>query len=211
MRTREEVCNEAVKVIVGVEVEQQGSSPCADKVAYALADAGLLRVGETEAEVEELRAALVEVAPAEVEVEGSFFRWLDLPVVLGNHMRSLVESQREAKRYAVEVQGLRAELEQWAEAFPCDGGCAEGDLEVTCSRHGHRPAGLWRSMADNASILARLLGERDDAHELRTRIAAMADEFSTRVDWSAGRSDYGDNAAWEQAARLLRGVLDGGA
>lgn len=97
-------------------------------MARMLFDAGLLKgspddrawvwmkqAERLKAERDELQAALTEVAPAEIEVEGSFFAWHELPKVLGNYMRSLDESQREAKRYATEVAKLRR-------CSDCDGG-----------------------------------------------------------------------------------------
>lgn len=42
---------------------------------------------------------------------------------------------------------------------------------------------------------------------LRTAIESLIEEFWSEVDWSEGRSNYGDNAAWEAAARRLETVL----
>lgn len=42
---------------------------------------------------------------------------------------------------------------------------------------------------------------------LKERIAALVDEFESNIDWSNGRNNYGDNAAWEQAAQSLRTLL----
>jgi hypothetical protein len=50
------------------------------------------------------------------------------------------------------------------------------------------------------------------AHEaLRAGVEALADDFASNVDWSAGRNNYGDNEAWESAARQVRALLAGGA
>lgn len=46
----------------------------------------------------------------EVLVEGSWFKVEDLPDILGNFMRASVEYGREAKRYAMEIGRLKAEL-----------------------------------------------------------------------------------------------------
>jgi len=56
----------------------------------------------------------------------------------------------------------------------------------------------------------QLKAERD---ELRRQVAAvreLADGFEDRIDWSDGRSNYGDNDAWTEAARDLRAALGGG-
>ena len=46
-----------------------------------------------------------------------------------------------------------------------------------------------------------------DAEEKLAKVEALADEFDSEVDWSAGRWDYGDNQAWESAAHRLRAAL----
>jgi hypothetical protein len=42
---------------------------------------------------------------------------------------------------------------------------------------------------------------------LREALAELADDFASNVDWSNGRSNYGDNEAWESAARQVRALL----
>lgn len=42
---------------------------------------------------------------------------------------------------------------------------------------------------------------------LRVALAELAVEFESNVDWSSGRSNYGDNEAWESAARQVRELL----
>lgn len=43
---------------------------------------------------------------------------------------------------------------------------------------------------------------------LAEALTALADEFASNVDWSNGRSNYGDNEAWESAARQVRELAD---
>ena len=51
-----------------------------------------------------------------------------------------------------------------------------------------------------------------DAHaeveRLRAGIEALAESFEEDVDWSSGRGDYGDNAAYEACARRARALLN---
>lgn len=42
---------------------------------------------------------------------------------------------------------------------------------------------------------------------LREAIEALAADFRSEIDWSNGRSNYGDNEAWEQAARRVDDIL----
>ena len=68
---------------------------------------------------------------------------------------------------------------------------------------------------DAAENIARLAEEseagwRREADELAERLAAvraLAAEFESEIDWSNGRSNYGDNAAWQSAADRLRAAL----
>jgi hypothetical protein len=93
----EAACNEAVKVIVRVEVEHQGSSPCADKVAYALRDAGLLA---TPADQDNAIWALADRA--------NFYQraWESMRGRLGHEMDL-------RKRAEAEVERLRAERDDY--------------------------------------------------------------------------------------------------
>jgi trehalose-6-phosphatase len=55
--------------------------------------------------------------------------------------------------------------------------------------------------------------ERDRAEAahraLQAAVEALADDFDSNVDWSAGRNNYGDNEAWESAARQARALAGG--
>jgi hypothetical protein len=42
---------------------------------------------------------------------------------------------------------------------------------------------------------------------LRAAVEALVDDFRSEVDWSNGRSNYGDNEAWEAAANRLARAL----
>jgi chromosome segregation ATPase len=70
----------------------------------------------------------------------------------------------------------------------------------------------WR--ASNGDLGARLNRaeylldeEQEENQRFRDGIEALADDFISNVDWSSGRSSYGDNAAWESAANALRALL----
>lgn len=79
------------------------------------------------------------------------------------------------------------------------------------------PDAIRRLLADldAAENIARLAEEseagwRREADELAERLAAvraLAAEFESEIDWSNGRSNYGDNAAWQSAADRLRAAL----
>lgn len=130
-------------------------------MARMLFDAGLLKgspddrawvwmkqAERLKVERDELRSALTEVAPAEIEVEGSFFAWHELPKVLGNHMRSLDESQREAKRYATEAEGLRRSIQELADEF-------EGNIDWSSGRNDYGDNEAWSSSAAQLRAMLR--------------------------------------------------------
>ena len=48
---------------------------------------------------------------------------------------------------------------------------------------------------------------RGEAERALERVRALAAEFEAEIDWSSGRWDYGDNAAWQAAADRLRAAL----
>ena len=47
-----------------------------------------------------------------------------------------------------------------------------------------------------------------EVERLRAGIEALAESFEEDVDWSSGRGDYGDNAAYEACARRARALLN---
>ena len=47
-----------------------------------------------------------------------------------------------------------------------------------------------------------------EVERLRSGIEALAESFEEDVDWSSGRGDYGDNAAYEACARRARALLN---
>lgn len=64
---------------------------------------------------------------------------------------------------------------------------------------------------DPATVLA-LLDAAEAVQRVQESLADLADDFESNIDWSSGRSSYGDNAAWESSAgqvRQLRAALDG--
>lgn len=101
--------------------------------------------------------------------------------------------------------------ERTREAFALGAAWALGDDEeapaalrdrieqVSAERDRYRMA--WKSAVTRAGLAA-------DRHaELLAKVEALADEFASNVDWSAGRNNYGDNEAWELAARQARALL----
>jgi hypothetical protein len=68
------------------------------------------RADAAEAKLAEAERTLTELAPAEVCVEGSWFKPADLPAVLGNYMRSLTESQRREKEGRIRTEAAEAKL-----------------------------------------------------------------------------------------------------
>ena len=64
--------------------------------------------------IAELEATLVELQPAEVLVEGSFFRVEDLPTILGNFMRSSAQYARDAKSQYLRSEEIRADRDRLA-------------------------------------------------------------------------------------------------
>ena len=102
---------------------------------------------------------------------------------------------------AVTTPEERAGIAAWADTFP-----------------GNEFADTIRRLLadlDAAENIARLAEEseagwRREADELAERLAAvraLAAEFESEIDWSNGRSNYGDNAAWQSAADRLRAAL----
>lgn len=105
---------------------------------------GALRLAKAEAERDRLaaraeaaEAALVELKPADVLVEGTWFPVGDLPTVLGNFMRSSSEHARQAKALAIERDRLAATVERVrsltlstdGDDLPCDfDGNTVGDI-----------------------------------------------------------------------------------
>jgi hypothetical protein len=67
---------------------------------------------KTRAEAAEAKLAEAEFAPAEVLVEGSWFKPADLPAVLGNHMRSLAKSQSREKDSYIRVEVAEGKLRE---------------------------------------------------------------------------------------------------
>lgn len=61
--------------------------------------------------------------------------------------------------------------------------------------------------AAEALDAAGLLAQCADGNNLAAAVEALADEFEAEIDWSSGRGNYGDNAAWESVARRLRALL----
>lgn len=66
-----------------------------------------------------------------------------------------------------------------------------------------------------ADELARVVGERDRARDVAAalegqvaRVEELAVDFDDNVDWSNGRSNYGDNEAWVSAANQIRTALN---
>ena len=74
------------------------------------------------------------------------------------------------------------------------------------------PLGGCPASRDLAAEVERLTRERDEARaeveRLRAGIEALAESFEEDVDWSSGRGDYGDNAAYEACARRARALLN---
>lgn len=99
---------------------------------------------------------------------------------------------------------------------------ADGHTQAVTPRYtsGLTPAEwtrLWHAAGNGVSRLGaaaeefdRILAAREQAAatRVRDRVLALADEFDSNVDWSNGRSNYGDNAAWESAARQLRAAVE---
>jgi hypothetical protein len=65
-------------------------------------------------QIAELEAALVELKPAEVLVEGSFFPVDELPTILGNFMRSSAQYARDAKSEYLRSEEIRADRDRLA-------------------------------------------------------------------------------------------------
>lgn len=63
--------------------------------------------------------------------------------------------------------------------------------------------------AINLHAIEAIVAAREAAAraEVLAEVEALAGDFDSNVDWSNGRHDYGDNAAWESAARSLRAIL----
>ena len=102
--------------------------------------------------------------------------------------------------------------ERTREAFALGAAWALGDDEeapaalrarieqASAERDRYRMA--WKSAVTRAGAAA-------DRHaELLAKVEALADDFASNVDWSAGRNNYGDNEAWESAARQVRALLE---
>lgn len=53
----------------------------------------------------------------------------------------------------------------------------------------------------------RAEAERDAALAKVARAAELIEDFESDIDWSNGRSDYGDNAAYDSCAQRLRAAL----
>ena len=102
-----------------------------------------------------------------------------------------------------EVERLR----RWkAEALPVLDGLQElGDVL-------RLPLGSQITGPEALTAAARLTRERDElraeVERLRAGIEALAESFEEDVDWSSGRGDYGDNAAYEACARRARALLN---
>lgn len=69
-------------------------------------DALLARLREAEQAMMEL------TKDEEVSVEGSIFRWSELPDVLARNMRAVTEARQEAKRWAIQVEESTARLRE---------------------------------------------------------------------------------------------------
>jgi len=81
----------------------------------------------------------------------------------------------------------------------CDGNPATTDgPEEDCPQHG-RSYTEWIQRGDALQA---------ENQRLRDGITALADDYASEIDWSSGRSNYGDNAAYERAARDLRALLN---
>ena len=79
-------------------------------------DAMKVRAEAAEAKLAEAEKAATELAPAEVLVEGSWFKPADLPGVLGNHMRAAAELARKVKAAEAKLEKVRAEAERMESA-----------------------------------------------------------------------------------------------
>lgn len=108
--------------------------------------------------------------------------------------------------------GCGEAAERTREAFALGAAWALGDDEeapaalrarieqASAERDRYRTA--WKSAVTRAGLAA-------DRHaELLAKVEALADDFASNVDWSAGRNNYGDNEAWESAARQVRALLE---
>lgn len=60
----------------------------------------------------------------------------------------------------------------------------------------------------DAQLIAAAVNALPGLLDALDRANALADEFESEIDWSDGRSSYGDNEAWASAARRLRAALD---
>jgi hypothetical protein len=67
-----------------------------------------------------------------------------------------------------------------------------------------------RLIAAAVNALGPLLDRSDRLATLEDGLREQVADFRSEVDWSNGRSNYGDNAAWESAASRLSALLDGG-
>ena len=74
------------------------------------------------------------------------------------------------------------------------------------------PLGSQITGPEALTAAARLIRERDElraeVERLRAGIEALAESFEEDVDWSSGRGDYGDNAAYEACARRAHALLN---
>jgi len=93
---------------------------------------------------------------------------------------------------AADLEDCRAAAEIVAEAVEQDD-APQSDYEDAALAH----AAAWRVRAEKAEARAE---------RLRAEIRELAEDFASNVDWSPGRSSYGDNGAWESAARELHAL-----
>lgn len=88
--------------------------------------------------------------------------------------------------------------------------CRQDSVDAACFKD------LCRALASTdvpegmgASEAVHWLSARESAAraEVLAKVEALADDFDTNIDWSNGRNNYGDNAAWESAARQIRALV----
>ena len=79
-----------------------------------------------------------------------------------------------------------------------------------CSNHGRGTgaAGSFTSPTSPTGLTRERDKARAEVDRLRAGLEALAESFEEDVDWSSGRGDYGDNAAYEACARRARDLLN---
>lgn len=113
----------------------------------------------------------------------------------------LSDADRTPRTWPEDVWPTSAELADWLSRCTPAELLDYADRSLTTAQH------ATRCFTEGHEYRAEAAEQREA--DLRARIEALAADFTSEIDWSNGRNDYGDNAAWESAARQLRALLDG--